>query len=145
MAVIDRLATCDPGIPFSSPDEIELVAGHSEGSIRQSLVNIRKRSESNRRACVEHHGTLCHICGFCFGEAYGKVAEGFIHVHHLRPLSEGERVETPAEALVPVCANCHAVLHLRTPPYETCEVKAFLEGRVVRPCLPEAGSSLDEK
>jgi predicted HNH restriction endonuclease len=45
---------------------------------------------------------------------YGKVADGYIHVHHLRPLSEvnGEYVVDPVKDLRPVCPNCHAVLHL---------------------------------
>jgi 5-methylcytosine-specific restriction enzyme A len=45
---------------------------------------------------------------------YGKVADGYIHVHHLRPLSEinGEYVVDPVQDLRPVCPNCHAVLHL---------------------------------
>lgn len=42
------------------------------------------------------------------------MAEGFIHVHHLRPLSliGNESEVDPVEDLRPVCPNCHAVLHL---------------------------------
>jgi putative restriction endonuclease len=44
--------------------------------------------------------------------AYGKdFAEGFIEVHHIVPLSAGEQVVDPAKDLIPVCANCHRMLH----------------------------------
>ena len=42
----------------------------------------------------------------------GREAEGYIHVHHLRGLSDvgGEYVVDPVNDLRPVCPNCHAVL-----------------------------------
>jgi 5-methylcytosine-specific restriction protein A len=48
-----------------------------------------------------------------FGNRYGPEMDGFIHVHHLVPLSEtrGGYSIDPARHLVPVCPNCHAVLH----------------------------------
>jgi predicted HNH restriction endonuclease len=54
------------------------------------------------------------VCGFNFGAAYGELAEGFIHVHHIRPLSEiGEEYKVdPISDLRPVCPNCHAIIHL---------------------------------
>ncbi len=63
-----------------------------------------------------------------FGAVYGPVADGFIHVHHLRPLSQagGAHAVDPVEDLRPVCPNCHAVLHRRAPAYSIEEVKAFL-------------------
>jgi hypothetical protein len=53
------------------------------------------------------------VCGFDFGAVYGAEFAGFIHVHHLRPLSEirGEYVVDPVADLCPVCPNCHAVIH----------------------------------
>ncbi|HSX81067.1 MAG TPA: HNH endonuclease [Candidatus Saccharimonadia bacterium] len=52
----------------------------------------------------------------------------FIHVHHCRPLSEiaGEYVVDPIEDLRPVCPNCHAVIHRRTPPFTIEEVRSML-------------------
>ena len=42
-----------------------------------------------------------------------RLFAGFIHVHHLRPLSEirGEYMVDPVADLCPVCPNCHAVIH----------------------------------
>jgi predicted HNH restriction endonuclease len=77
-------------------------------------VNAYERNPEARRQCIAAYGAACCICGFLFGAVYGPEAEGYIHVHHLRPLSDigGEYVVDPVEDLRPVCANCHAVLHL---------------------------------
>ena len=52
----------------------------------------------------------------------------YIHVHHLRPLSEikASYVVDPKEDLRPVCPNCHAVIHLRKPSFTLEEVLAML-------------------
>jgi predicted HNH restriction endonuclease len=34
------------------------------------------------------YGPTCVACGFNFKATYGSFAEGFIHVHHVRQLSE---------------------------------------------------------
>ena len=48
-----------------------------------------------------------------FEEKYGVIGRGFIHVHHIVPIStirESYQVD-PVRDLVPVCPNCHAMLH----------------------------------
>jgi predicted HNH restriction endonuclease len=84
-----------------------------EGAKRAVKVNAFERNADARLACIEHHGTKCIACGFDFGEAYGEEFAGLIHVHHLIPLSDiGERYKIdPIKDLVPVCANCHAIIH----------------------------------
>ena len=96
------------------PEEIAHSEELIEGAVRSIVVNAYERNPEARRRCIEAHGTCCCICGFDFGEVYGVVAEGYIHVHHLRPLSEikEEYVVDPVNDLRPVCPNCHAVLHL---------------------------------
>ena len=52
------------------------------------------------------------ICGFNFLERYGEIGRGFIHVHHVNPLSQtGEQIVDPKTDLVPVCPNCHSMIH----------------------------------
>lgn len=96
------------------PDELDAAIPMREGARYQVLVNAYERNLEARRQCIAAHGTDCCICGFSFGAVYGEVAEGYIHVHHVKPLSEvgGEYVVDPVEDLRPVCPNCHAVLHL---------------------------------
>lgn len=97
------------------PEEVGEPSKFAEGACRRISVNAYERDEKARRKCIEHHGTKCCICGFSFSITYGPEAEGYIHVHHLRPLSEvgGEYLVDPVEDLRPVCPNCHAVLHLK--------------------------------
>jgi 5-methylcytosine-specific restriction protein A len=119
-------------VPFELlPDELDAAAPLREGAWYQVLVNAYERNPVARRLCVAAHGTSCAICGLSFGETYGKVAEGYIHVHHLRPLSEiGSEYEVdPVEDLRPVCPNCHAVLHRRVPAYSIEDVRGFLSQR----------------
>lgn len=111
------------------PEEVAAAAeAIVEGAVYRVAVSAYERDPEARRLCLAEHGTSCCICGFSFGSVYGEVAEGFIHVHHLRPLSEvGEahRVD-PVADLRPVCPNCHAVLHRRVPAYSIEDVCGFL-------------------
>lgn len=99
---------------FRLPDEVPPGAAYSEGGVSRIEVNRYERDSHARRACIAAHGTECCVCGFRFGAVYGPEADGYIHVHHLRPLSEagGERAVDPVADLRPVCPNCHAILHL---------------------------------
>ena len=102
-----------------------------EGTAYQIELTAFERNPDARRRCVEHYGARCIVCGFDFGASYGPVASGFIHVHHLVPLSEIAEAYAvdPIADLNPLCPNCHAVAHLRTPPYTIEEIKAFLAAR----------------
>lgn len=62
------------------------------------------------RLAREHHGTVCSVCKFDFGTAYGEHGRGFIEIHHKIPLAEGER-ESGINDVAPVCSNCHRMLH----------------------------------
>jgi hypothetical protein len=110
------------------PEEIPSRSKHVEGSVQRILVNRYERDPRDRRECIQSRGTVCEICGFDFVAKYGNVMDGFIHVHHQKQLSTvGEDYEVDAiRDLVPVCPNCHAVLHYREPPYSVDEVRQFL-------------------
>jgi len=54
-----------------------------------------------------------------FAKIYGKLGKGFIHVHHLKPIAtrKGKTYTLdPKKDLIPVCPNCHAMLHRTDPP-----------------------------
>ena len=84
-----------------------------EGAVRTTKVNRYERSSVARRQCIEYHGSRCSICGLSFEEMYGELGKGFIHVHHIVPLNEiGKEYKVdPKTDLIPVCPNCHAMLH----------------------------------
>lgn len=98
----------------SLPGELTPHQPLTEGAIRQVLVNRYERDPIARRRCIAHYGPNCVVCQFSFGSVYGPLAEGFIHVHHLIPLSQvgGAYVVDPVADMRPVCPNCHAVIHL---------------------------------
>ena len=114
------------------PEEIEAtIRPLVEGAVCRVSVNAYERNPEARRQCIAAYGTDCSICSFNFAAVYGRVAEGYIHVHHLRQLSEigEEYVIDPIVDLRPVCPNCHAVLHRRIPAYSIEEIKAFLDAQ----------------
>ena len=117
---------------FSFPVSPAVIIGlHSqflEGNLTQVLTNEYERNVEARQACIEHYGAKCFICDFDFEEVYGSIAKGFIHVHHIVPLSSirSSYQVDPIEDLVPVCPNCHAVIHLRGECLTIQEVRLFL-------------------
>lgn len=100
---------------------------HEGRSLTVEMTTYERNPEARRR-CLAHFGSACQACGFDFERTYGILGHGFIHVHHIVPLSEiGEQyVVNPIDDLVPVCPNCHAMLHRRLPPYSVAELKALL-------------------
>lgn len=110
-------------------DEIHQAVAYYEGAVRQITVNAYERNPEARRRCIEHYGRACAVCGMSFGAVYGPVAENFIHVHHLTPLSAigEEYLVDPIADLRPVCPNCHAVLHLGEKGHTIAEVRQLLE------------------
>lgn len=78
-------------------------------------INSYERNSKARKKCIEHYGISCQVCGMNFEEVYGQLGEGYIHVHHIVPLYKiGEEYEVdPINDLIPVCPNCHAMLHTK--------------------------------
>ena len=118
----------DEEITAIFPDEINSTQEFREGAIRKVLVNAYERDPKARQKCIDHYGLSCSICSFNFGQVFGQFGEGFIHVHHLRSISEigEEYVVDPIEDLRPVCPNCHAMIHRRSPPLSIQEIKNLL-------------------
>jgi 5-methylcytosine-specific restriction enzyme A len=65
--------------------------GEVEGAIVEVVSRRYERSRINRAACIEIQGARCLVCGFDFGVAYGRIGEGFIHVHHVVSLATWRR------------------------------------------------------
>lgn len=100
-----------PDYEMIFPDEVTTANIYPEGAVSQVLVNVYERDPKARKACIEHYGLNCHVCNFNFETVYGERGKGFIHIHHLRPISAGEYEVNPIDDLRPVCPNCHAMIH----------------------------------
>jgi 5-methylcytosine-specific restriction protein A len=100
-----------------------------EGSRTVVQVNRYERSPINRANCIAMQGDSCKACGFNFASIYGPVGAGFIHVHHVIPVSQlGEGyVIDPAIDLVPLCPNCHAMAHKADPPFTVEQLRGILQ------------------
>lgn len=111
-------------IPLSKKEVDSL----SEGTIRKVASKSFERNPLARKICVEHYGYLCQVCGFDFQSRYGNVGSEFIHIHHIKPLSEiqSEYLIDPIKDLRQLCPNCHAMLHRKKPPYSIEELKELI-------------------
>ncbi len=117
------------GVQSPSPEELQgCDAQFLEGATRDIVINEYERSPDARLACLRHHGYACSVCGFDFEAVYGECARGFIHVHHVVPLSliGSAYLVDPIADLIPVCPNCHAVIHLGGQLRTVEEVKSLM-------------------
>ena len=112
------------------PDEIsEKLPIYHEGIKRQIVINSYERNVKARKKCIDHLGYECQCCGLNFENRYGEIGRAFIHVHHLKPISEiGRDYEiNPIEDLIPLCPNCHAMIHKSSPPFTVNQLKEIME------------------
>lgn len=100
-----------------------------EGAKLKITINKYERSSVARRNCIAKHGCTCSVCGMNFRDIYGEIGEGFIHIHHIIPISTiGTTYKIDYENdLIPVCPNCHAMLHKGNLSVE--ELKKVMESR----------------
>jgi 5-methylcytosine-specific restriction protein A len=84
-----------------------------EGQERTRIQTYYERNRKLRIQAIKIHGTKCAVCGFDFGKRYGPFGEGYIEIHHVTPHAsvKGEREIDPQKDLVPVCSNCHRMIH----------------------------------
>lgn len=105
-----------------------------EGAYQSVTFDRFERDPALRAACLAHHGTTCLACGLDMAERYGEIGRGFVHVHHTTPLSsvgEAHKVDARSD-LVPLCPNCHAMVHRREPPLSVAELKAQIRHNAPR-------------
>ena len=124
--------TCKPDPvgrgPIGYADELSEKGEYPEGAATRVTVNAYERSSKARLACLSHYGFKCAVCGLEFDNKYGDIGRGFMHVHHIIPLSKlgsGYKVN-PINDLIPVCHNCHSMLHRKEPPYSIDELRALI-------------------
>lgn len=87
-----------------------------------------ERNRNARKQCLQEKGHFCTICDMSFNATYGDFCNNFIHVHHVQRIADRKEAGPvdPGQDLIPLCPNCHAVVHLRNPPYTPEEVKKMI-------------------
>lgn len=87
---------------------------YMEGESRRVPITSYERNPLARKECINHYGYKCQICGMDFETKYGKIGRDFIHLHHIDFISSkggNKHKVDPISDLIPVCPNCHAMLH----------------------------------
>lgn len=93
-----------------TPDERVM----TEGEKKHLEYEQTHRNPQLRKTCIDKYGYQCQCCGLDFVKAYGEeLGSRFIEVHHLKQISsfEGEHEVDPLTDLVPLCSNCHSMIH----------------------------------
>ena len=99
-----------------------------EGAEIEYSVTSYERDPRARKLCIKRWGVDRVVCGINFGRIYGEIGLGYIQIHHLVPLSlirNKYKLDTEKD-LRPVCPNCHAMLHRRSPPLSVEELRQLI-------------------
>lgn len=109
-------------------EEIVYPERYTEGALTQITVNKYERDVKARKACLKEYGYICGVCNENLADKYGELGKEFIHVHHIVPLNEIKREYkiNPITDLIPLCPNCHAIIHRKTPAYTPDELRSIL-------------------
>lgn len=91
-----------------------------EGETSITSQSIRKRSNMLRKEALQYYSekdgkVICRGCGFEGSSLYGDVGVGLIEIHHMEPISrrkqEKEILAQAISKVVPLCPNCHRLIH----------------------------------
>ncbi|HEX3357104.1 MAG TPA: HNH endonuclease [Tepidisphaeraceae bacterium] len=135
---LSRQPTKETGQPSDPGDDIGDTSADSqpepnflEGAVETVVLDRYERDPEARRACLRHYGFECRVCEIAMSDVYGDLGSGFIHVHHRVPLGDvrAEHDVDPIRDLIPVCPNCHSMLHRRNPPMKVEDLAAIVRAR----------------
>ena len=94
----------------------------SEGSKHLIETHVYKRSSTLRDYAIKFYKhsdgrIICNACDFDFNQAYPKVGDSFIEMHHIKPIFKlhDENIikflKDAVKDVIPVCSNCHRMIH----------------------------------
>jgi len=115
--------------PYDDEVLYETITYLPEGNRNAVLVNKYERNPKARKLYIDHWKAICSVCNFNFEQFYGEIGRGFIHIHHLNPVSLIEELQDidPIKDLIPLCPNCHSMVHRANPPLTVLELKRIVE------------------
>lgn len=86
-----------------------------EGEVYRTEAAFRSRNRALILAKKANSDYCCEVCGLSFEQVYGEIGQEYIVAHHTRPLASGPE-KTTLDDIALLCANCHAMIHVRNPP-----------------------------
>lgn len=128
----DIVERSNEDIPIDEEYENVVNDNLREGKMSTVKVNKYERNTKARKECLKHYGYRCCVCGFDFEEYYGSIGKEIIEVHHKKALHEikEDYVVNPIKDLIPVCSNCHTIIHHRNPKFEIEELKSIIQLKI---------------
>ena len=96
---------------LTEPDDVH-TSEYMEGKQKKVYTTRYERNPKVRKMFLDRKERpyRCEVCGLSFEDVYGEIGRDFIEVHHIKPVSEGERMVNLAD-LVMLCSNCHSMIH----------------------------------
>ena len=112
-----------------------------EGAQKITHSKTYERSIKLRNAAIikytdENERIKCKICCFDFEDFYGNYGKGFIEIHHQKPVfmfndDETEKtIKSGLENVIPVCSNCHRIIHRIRPPYLVKDIEKVVNKKL---------------
>ncbi|MGH7455743.1 MAG: HNH endonuclease [bacterium] len=99
-----------------------------EGETYKIEAVFRSRNRALIQAKKANSDYRCEVCGFNFEATYGAIGREYIIAHHLRPISSGV-IKTTLDDIALLCANCHAMVHVKTPPVSIEDLRKLVARR----------------
>ena len=127
-------------LPIEAIAEDESDNWSEEGALSRISVNRYERSRRNRNLCLALHGHTCKVCDFDFERSYGAIGKNYVEVHHITPVSKmgGSYKVNPHLDLIPLCANCHRMIHKKNPPFHPEELVKIVRNSSLPKSPPQA-------
>ncbi|MFC7754669.1 HNH endonuclease [Tsukamurella soli] len=124
-SIADDTVIEQSAVPSEDEDD-----GAREGRLLQRRHFVRERDKKLRRRKIAeflkvHDRVHCQACGFDFEAVYGGRGQGYIEVHHTLPLHAADERQTELTDLVLLCANCHRIVHNKSPWLTFDELRAL--------------------
>jgi len=133
--IVEQIETIIREYSFDfSNDEQKYFEGDIKTKVKE--VSTAKRNILARKKCLEYYfpndqNYSCILCGFNFKNAYGVYGETFIEVHHIESHTikskiKGRHEIDPIKDLIPVCSNCHSIIHREKPAMTIEKIKEII-------------------
>ncbi|MBP7791551.1 MAG: hypothetical protein KA120_00615 [Candidatus Goldbacteria bacterium] len=108
-----------------------------EGNVTETTRKQRARSTKLRILKIRQlkqsgNPIACCACGFNFEDLYDGVGKDFIVIHHTEPIhlvdgtGRKQSVDEALKKVVPVCSNCHSIIHKKDPMLTIDQLKSII-------------------
>lgn len=107
-------------------NELEEIYKEGNRFLVEQYINKRNIALIHRKKIQSDYS--CEVCSFKFSEMYGDIGEKYIEAHHKNMITYGERDSTMSDISL-LCANCHSMIHRKSPPYTISELKDAINSK----------------